>query len=72
MLAGDRAVTVSALDSTVFAALGTDLPRSFLTTGASVSLRPSKALTVSFAIDALINTGHASAQATSAKLDHRF
>ncbi|MCP3018181.1 hypothetical protein [Cupriavidus basilensis] len=56
----------------MFAALGTDLPRSFLTTGASVSLRPSKALTVSFAIDALINTGHASAQAASAKLDHRF
>ncbi|MGT2508855.1 autotransporter outer membrane beta-barrel domain-containing protein [Cupriavidus basilensis] len=72
MLAGGRAVTVSALDGTVFAAPGTDLPRSFLTTGASVSLHPSKSLTVAFAFDALLNTGHASAQAASAKLDYRF
>jgi hypothetical protein len=35
-------------------------------------MQPAKALSVSLGYDALIATGHASAQAASVKLDYRF
>ncbi|MFP3246936.1 MAG: autotransporter domain-containing protein, partial [Paraburkholderia sp.] len=67
-----RTMTVTAQDGTVFAAPGTTLPRSYLTTGVSVSLQPLKALTVSLGYDALINTGHTSAQSGNVRVGYSF
>ncbi|WP_112184789.1 autotransporter domain-containing protein [Ralstonia sp. GX3-BWBA] len=67
-----RVVQVQSQDGTVFAAPGTDLPRSFLTTGASVTLQAAKATTVSLGIDATINTSHVSAQSAYVRVNHRF
>jgi autotransporter-associated beta strand protein/autotransporter passenger strand-loop-strand repeat protein len=72
LLGTGRTVTVGAQDGTLFAAPGTSLPRDQLTTGVSVSMQPTKALTVSVGYDALIATSHASAQAAGLKLDYRF
>lgn len=72
VLSGGRVVMVQSQDGTMFAAPGTDLPRSFLTTGASVSLQASKATAVSLGLDALINTGHVSAQSAYVRVNHRF
>ncbi|WP_454732883.1 MULTISPECIES: autotransporter domain-containing protein [Cupriavidus] len=71
-LGGGRVALVQSQDGTVFAAPGTDLPRSFLTTGASVSLLASKATTVALGVDAVLNTGHVSAQSVHVRVDHRF
>lgn len=67
-----RVVQVQSQDGTVFAAPGTDLPRSFLTTGASVTLQAAKATTVSVGVDATINTSHVSAQSAYVRVNHRF
>ncbi|MFS2105593.1 autotransporter domain-containing protein [Ralstonia sp. Ralssp135] len=67
-----RVVQVQSQDGTVFAAPGTDLPRSFLTTGASVMLQAAKATTVSLGVDATINTSHVSAQSAYVRVNHRF
>jgi autotransporter-associated beta strand protein len=67
-----RVVQVQSQDGTVFAAPGTDLPRSFLTTGASVTLQAAKATTVSLGVDATINTSHVSAQSAYVRVNHRF
>jgi outer membrane autotransporter protein len=72
LLGTGRVVTVGAQDGTLFAAPGTSLPRDQFTTGVSVSMQPTKALTVSVGYDALIATSHASAQAATLKLDYRF
>ncbi|WP_036662661.1 autotransporter domain-containing protein [Pandoraea sp. SD6-2] len=72
VLGGGRVVQVQSQDGTVFIAPGTDLPRSFLTTGASVSLQASKATAVSLGVDALINTSHASAISAYVRVNHRF
>lgn len=67
-----RVVQVQSQDGTMFAAAGTDLPRSFLTTGASVTLQAAKATTVSLGVDATINTSHVSAQSAYVRVNHRF
>ncbi|MDY7507563.1 autotransporter outer membrane beta-barrel domain-containing protein, partial [Ralstonia wenshanensis] len=67
-----RVVQVQSQDGTVFAAPGTDLPRSFLTTGASVTLQAAKATTVSLGVDATINTSHVSAQSAYVRVNHKF
>ncbi|CAJ0679333.1 autotransporter domain-containing protein [Ralstonia mannitolilytica] len=67
-----RVVQVQSQDGTVFAAPGTDLPRSFLTTGASVTLQAAKATTVSLGVDATLNTSHVSAQSAYVRVNHRF
>ncbi|MGO4700113.1 autotransporter-associated beta strand repeat-containing protein [Dyella sp. 2RAB6] len=67
-----RGVTVAAQDGSLFAAPGTDLPRSYATLGASVVMHPTKASTLSLSYDALINVGHASAQAASVTFSYRF
>ncbi|VVE13752.1 outer membrane autotransporter [Pandoraea horticolens] len=72
VLSGGRVVQVQSQDGTMFAASGTDLPRSFLTTGASVSWRASKTTAVSLGMDALINTSHVSAQSAYVRVNHRF
>jgi fibronectin-binding autotransporter adhesin len=72
MLGTGRTVTVGAQDGTLFAAPGTTLPRDQLTTGVSVGMQPTKALTVSVGYDVLIATSHASAQAATVRLDYRF
>jgi len=72
VLSSGRATAVQSQDGTVFTAKGTDLPRSFLTTGASIRLMASKSTTVALGADAIINTGHASAQTAYIRLNHRF
>lgn len=72
VLSGGRVALVQSQDGTVFAAPGTDLPHSFLTTGASVSLLASKATTVALGVDAVLNTGHVSAQSAYVRVNHRF
>ncbi|MBP0711702.1 autotransporter domain-containing protein [Burkholderia sola] len=72
VLRGSRVVQVQSQDGTVFAAPGTDLPRSFLTTGASVTLQAAKTTTVSLGLDATINTGHVSAQSAYVRVNSRF
>jgi autotransporter passenger strand-loop-strand repeat protein len=72
LLGTGRTVTVGAQDGTLFAAPGTTLPRDQLTTGASIAMQPTKALTLSLDYDALISTGHASAQAARVRIDYRF
>jgi fibronectin-binding autotransporter adhesin len=72
LLNANRTVAVAAQDGTVFAAPGTSLPRGYLTTGVSVSMQPTKALTVSLSYDALINTTHASDQTASLKVGYHF
>ncbi len=72
LLNTNRTVTVAAQDGTEFVAPGTSLPRGYLTTGVSVSMQPTKALTVSLGYDALINTTHASEQTGSLKAAYRF
>ena len=67
-----RVVQVQSQDGTVFAAPGNDLPRSFLTAGASVTLQAAKATTVSLGVDATINTSHVSAQSAYVRVNHRF
>lgn len=67
-----RGVAVTSQDGTTFSAPGTDLPRAYLTTGASVSFHPAKAMSVAVGVDALLNVGHASAQSAYARLDYRF
>jgi len=67
-----RGVTVAAQDGTLFAAPGTDLPRSYATLGASVTMHPTRASTLSLSYDALLNVGHASAQAASVTFSYRF
>lgn len=67
-----RVVQVQSQDGTMFAAPGTDLPRSFLTTGASVTLQAAKATTVSLGVDATLNTSHVSAQSAYVRVNHRF
>ncbi|WP_179401082.1 beta strand repeat-containing protein [Burkholderia guangdongensis] len=72
LLDAGRTMTVTAQDSTVFAAPGTGLPRSYLTAGIGVSMQPLKSLTVAVRYDALINTGHASAQAANVQVGYQF
>ncbi|MBN3760842.1 autotransporter outer membrane beta-barrel domain-containing protein [Burkholderia sp. Ac-20365] len=72
LLDTNRSVAVNAQDGTLFTAPGTSLPRGYLTTGVSVSMRPTKAMSVSLGYDALINTTHASAQAANLKLGYQF
>ncbi|WP_435520881.1 autotransporter outer membrane beta-barrel domain-containing protein, partial [Burkholderia vietnamiensis] len=72
VLRGSRVVQVQSQDGTVFAAPGTDLPRSFLTTGASVTLQAAKTTTVSLGFDATIDTSHVSAQSAYVRVNHRF
>ncbi|OXI71460.1 autotransporter domain-containing protein [Burkholderia sp. AU31280] len=72
VLRDSRVVQVQSQDGTVFAAPGTDLPRSFLTTGASVTLQAAKTTTVSLGLDATINTGHVSAQSAYVRVNSRF
>jgi autotransporter-associated beta strand protein len=72
VLGGSRVALVQGQDGTVFAAPGTDLPRSFLTTGASVSLLATKATTVAFGVDAIINTDHVSALSANVRVNYRF
>ncbi|MGU7816823.1 autotransporter domain-containing protein [Burkholderia sp. AW49-1] len=67
-----RGLAVTSQDGTSFSAPGTDLPRSYLMTGASVSFRPAKSMSVAVGLDALLNVGHASAQSAYARLDYRF
>ncbi|GAA0689170.1 hypothetical protein GCM10009429_13110 [Dyella marensis] len=67
-----RGVTVAAQDGTLFAAPGTDLPRSYATLGASVAMHPTRASTLSLSYDALLKVGHASAQAASVTFSYRF
>jgi fibronectin-binding autotransporter adhesin len=68
----NRAMSVTAQDGTVFSAPGTSLPRGYLTAGVSLRMEPTKAMLVSIAYDALVNTTHASAQAASLKLGYKF
>ena len=72
LLDANRTMTVTAQDGTLFAAPGTNLPRGYLTTGASVTLHPTKNLDVSLNYDTVINTGHASAQQGSVHLGYQF
>jgi fibronectin-binding autotransporter adhesin len=72
LLGTGRTVSVDAQDGTTFAAPGTSLPRDQLTAGVSVSVQPSKSLLLSLGYDAVIMTGHASAQAGSLKLSYSF
>ena len=72
VLSAGRVVQVQSQDGTVFAAPGTDLPRSFLAAGASISLQATKATTVSVGVDAIINTSHVSAQSGYVRVNHRF
>ncbi|MCA8202145.1 autotransporter domain-containing protein, partial [Burkholderia sp. AU33545] len=72
VLGAGRVVQVQSQDGTVFAAPGTDLPRSFLTTGASVTLQAAKATTVALGLDATIDTSHVSAQSAYVRLNHKF
>ncbi|PYE13157.1 autotransporter-like protein [Paraburkholderia silvatlantica] len=72
LLDAGRQLAIAAQDGTVFTPPGAGLPRHYLTTGASISLRPSKALTISLCYDALVNLGRASAQTADVKVDYRF
>jgi autotransporter-associated beta strand protein len=72
LLGTGRTVTVGAQDGTLFAASGTTLPRDQLTAGVSLGMQPTKALSVSIDYDALIATGHASAQAAHLQVGYRF
>lgn len=72
LLDTDRAVTVASQDGTQFTAPGTNLPRNFVTLGASVGVALAKRFDVSLAYDALVNTGGASSQAGSVKVSYRF
>ncbi|WP_133646334.1 autotransporter-associated beta strand repeat-containing protein [Paraburkholderia flava] len=72
LMSSSRAVSVTAQDGTLFAAPGTSLPRGYLTAGVSLSMQPTKAMTVSVGYDTLINTTHASAQAASLKFGYQF
>lgn len=67
-----RGLAVTSQDGTTFSAPGTDLPRAYLTTGASVGFHPAKSVSVAVGLDALLNVGHASAQSAYARLDYRF
>lgn len=71
-LSHNRGLAVTSQDGTTFSAPGTDLPRAYLTTGASVSFHPAKSMSVAVGVDALLNVGHASAQSAYARLDYRF
>lgn len=68
----NRTMTVAAQDGTGFAAPGTNLPRGYLTTGASVTLHPTKNMDVSLNYDTVINTDHASAQQGSIRVGYQF
>jgi hypothetical protein len=72
LLDANRTMNVTAQDGTLFAAPGTNLPRGYLTTGASVTLHPTKNLDVSLSYDTVINTDHASAQQGSVHLGYQF
>ena len=72
LLDANRTMTVAAQDGTEFAAPGANLPRGYLTTGASVTLHPKKNLGVSVNYDTVINTGHASAQQGSIEVGYQF
>jgi fibronectin-binding autotransporter adhesin len=72
LLDANRTMSVASQDGTEFAAPGTNLPRGYLTTGASVTLRPKKNMDVSLNYDTVINTGHVSAQAGSIKVGYQF
>lgn len=67
-----RVITVASQDGTAFVASGADLPRGFLTLGASVGVTLAKHLDISLAYDALVNTARASSQAGSLKVSYRF
>jgi fibronectin-binding autotransporter adhesin len=67
-----RAVNVTAQDGTLFPAPGTNLPRGYLTTGISLTLRPTKQMDVSLNYDTVINTGHASVQQGSVRVGYQF
>ncbi|MGE8635197.1 MAG: autotransporter outer membrane beta-barrel domain-containing protein, partial [Achromobacter piechaudii] len=67
-----RQVTVLSQDGTRFAAPGVALPRNYVTGGVSIGFRPSKATSISVGYDALINTGHASAQTGYARFAYQF
>lgn len=72
LLDGARAISVASQDGTLFVAPGTDLPRGFLTLGASFSVTLARHLDVSLAYDALVNTARASSQAGSLRMSYRF
>ncbi|MDH0090327.1 autotransporter domain-containing protein [Achromobacter mucicolens] len=72
LMGANRQVTVLSQDGTRFAAPGVALPRNYVTGGASIGFRPSKATAISVGYDALINTGHASAQAGYARFEYQF
>lgn len=72
LLDTNRTLTVAAQDGTVFVAPGTDLPRSYLSAGASLTLHPKKNLDVSLAYDTVVNTGHASVQQGSVRVGYQF
>ncbi|AKM32740.3 hypothetical protein AB870_10720 [Pandoraea faecigallinarum] len=72
LLDAGRAITVASQDGTLFVAAGTDLPRGYLTLGASLSVALTRRLDVSLAYDTLINTTRASSQAGSLKVNYRF
>ena len=66
VLDANRVLNVASQDGTLFAAPGTSLPRSYLTTGVSVSMQTTKALSVALGYNVLFNTTHVSAQARQA------
>jgi autotransporter-associated beta strand protein len=72
LLDASRTLSVTAQDGTVFAAPGANLPRGYLSAGASVTLHPKKHLDVSLSYDTVINTSHASAQQGSVRVGYRF
>ncbi|VVE88974.1 autotransporter outer membrane beta-barrel domain-containing protein [Pandoraea bronchicola] len=72
LLDAGRAITVASRDGTIFVAPGANLPRGFLTLGASLSVTLAKRWDVSLDYDALVNTARASAQAGSLKVSYRF
>jgi outer membrane autotransporter protein len=72
LLDANRALSVTAQDGTVFPAPGTNLPRGYLTTGASITLHPTKQMDVSLNYDTVINTGHASVQQGSVRVGYQF
>ncbi|WP_158244351.1 autotransporter domain-containing protein [Trinickia dabaoshanensis] len=72
LLDANRAINVAAQDGTVFVAPGTNLPRGFLTAGASVTLHPLKNLDVSLSYDTVISTTHASAQQGNVRVGYQF
>jgi outer membrane autotransporter protein len=72
LLDANRAVSVASQDGTVFVAPGTNLPRGYMTAGASVALHPGKNLEVSLAYDTMINTTHVSSQQGSLHVGYRF